>query len=290
MSREFGINKYLVVKLEGKKTNIYVGGEFFRNCAYILADIPQNLDNIDSIDNLVAIESDIKISPDEEFWGHCSNLQLWYEYNYDTRLLKSNISFPLLKELSKAGDDLAKSRFIEEIKNRLKSGNPNVVTFLLNNNYDEFLDDEEFIKIMLNDQNLKTLRLLNHALKVNFNEKALLLPEEPEIDIPIYDEWAERNPFHFWSEGKRATFACRKGEVVKLYISRFPEFIELPQIISDFSGLEELYLEDNNLKKIPDWITLLRNLKLLYIYDENLEAYEYNRDIKINENTKIIIN
>ena len=49
-------------------------------------------------------------------------------------------------------------------------------------------------------------------------------------------------------------------------------------------------LEDNNLKKIPDWITLLRNLKLLYIYDENLEAYEYNRDIKINENTKIIIN
>ena len=77
------------MKLEGKKTNIYVGGEFFRNCAYILADIPQNLDNIDSIDNLVAIESDIKISPDEEFWGHCSNLQLWYEYNYDTRLLKS---------------------------------------------------------------------------------------------------------------------------------------------------------------------------------------------------------
>ena len=33
-----------------------------------------------------------------EFWGHCSNLQVWAENDYDTRLLEKTIAFPLLQE------------------------------------------------------------------------------------------------------------------------------------------------------------------------------------------------
>jgi len=38
------------------------------------------------------------ITPEEEFWGHCSNLQTWVEHNYDTNILDDNLAFPLLKK------------------------------------------------------------------------------------------------------------------------------------------------------------------------------------------------
>ena len=52
------------------------------------------------------------ITPEQEFWGHRSNIQAWVECEYDTRLLHSNLSFPLLKALSDAGDPKAKAIFL----------------------------------------------------------------------------------------------------------------------------------------------------------------------------------
>ncbi len=56
----------------------------------------QNSDH--SLDN----KKDV-IPPETEFWAHCSNLQVWAENNYDTRLLHMSIAFSLLKELAEAG-------------------------------------------------------------------------------------------------------------------------------------------------------------------------------------------
>ena len=49
-------------------------------------------------------------------------MQVWYENNYDTRLLHSNFSFPLLKKLSEVGDLLAKKVFKYEIAQRFMNG------------------------------------------------------------------------------------------------------------------------------------------------------------------------
>ncbi|GAH27524.1 unnamed protein product, partial [marine sediment metagenome] len=62
------------------------------------------------------------ITPEQEFWAHCSNLQTWAEHHYDTRLLHSNISFPLLRRLTEAGDPVAKQFFKDEIAERIKLG------------------------------------------------------------------------------------------------------------------------------------------------------------------------
>ena len=70
------------------------------------------------------------ITPKQEFWGHCSNIQAWVECEYDTRLLHSNLSFPLLKALSDAGDQLALIRFKEEIALRLEGGYFPVILYL----------------------------------------------------------------------------------------------------------------------------------------------------------------
>ncbi|KKK68925.1 hypothetical protein LCGC14_2939170 [marine sediment metagenome] len=40
------------------------------------------------------------ISPETEFWGHCSNIQAWVETNYNPNVLHSSISLPLLTELA----------------------------------------------------------------------------------------------------------------------------------------------------------------------------------------------
>ena len=121
---KFKINNYLELRLENDKTNIYVDGSLFNSCKYLLLNLPNdnfnNLEDIDSIDeaaeNLdrsMEREHTHYISPETEFWGHCSNLQAWYENYYDTRVLHRNLAFPLSRALVDAGDKLAKREFNE---------------------------------------------------------------------------------------------------------------------------------------------------------------------------------
>jgi len=159
---EFKINKYLTLKLQNDRTNIYVNGNLFNQCKYLLLNIPKDsvhlYDNIESIDeaaekldrSLEGIYHNIDITPETEFWGHCSNLQAWAENNYDTRLLHRNLAFPLLKALVEAGDPRAKKVFKEEIALRLESGYSSVVRYLVDQGYLNYLSDEELKAILKN--------------------------------------------------------------------------------------------------------------------------------------------
>lgn len=50
----FQVNKYITLKLEDSKTNIYVNGNLFQQCKFLLLEIPVNqitsLNEIKSID------------------------------------------------------------------------------------------------------------------------------------------------------------------------------------------------------------------------------------------------
>jgi hypothetical protein len=135
---------------------IYVNGEYFEQCKYLLLSIPKesvkNFDKIESIDEAAELLDrsmegcefyDSKISPETEFWGHCSNLQVWIENQYDTRLLHSNLAFPLLKELFYAGDPIAKEVFKKEVTKRLLTGYPSVVNYILEEGYFNDFSREE---------------------------------------------------------------------------------------------------------------------------------------------------
>ena len=148
VNKEFKVNDYITLKLEwvgvGQEleTTIYVADKWFRQCKFLLLNIPvdeiSSLDEIDSIDEAAAKLDRSQernkffrreISPEVEFWGHCSNLQMWMENNYDTRLLHSNLAFPLLKRLTDVGDPIAKRVFREEIAKRLGQGYRPVVEY-----------------------------------------------------------------------------------------------------------------------------------------------------------------
>ncbi len=157
----YRVNKYLSLKLKRDKADgshsligIHVDGEYFRQCACLLFTIEidkiRGLESVNSIDELEERADPNKhdrylgrIPAEEEFWGHCSNIQAWVEHNYDTRILHRNLAFPLLKKLTEAGDLTAKKVFKEEIAKRFSSGHPSVQEYLKIEGYLEFLSEEE---------------------------------------------------------------------------------------------------------------------------------------------------
>jgi hypothetical protein len=174
---KFTINKFLDLRFEDGKTNIYVNNELFRHCKYILLAISvdnyTNTSEINSIDDAVEILSrkseflgsnSLDFNPEMVFWAHCSNIQTWYENNYNTCLLHSNLSFPLLKELTKAGDLNARKVFKEEIAKRFNSNNITVIKFLLYSGYLTYLNKEE-LRIVLEQIKMKFSKRIVNKLR-----------------------------------------------------------------------------------------------------------------------------
>ena len=137
---------------------IFINGKLFRQCKYLLMNLSiddataiedlKSVDEIsDTLDNqlefLPFLQDTPAIPPEVEFWGHCSNLQVWYENEYSTGLLHSNIAFPLLKELHEAGDPLARKVFVEEIGKRFDSEYLPVMLSLMMGGYLDYLSPEE---------------------------------------------------------------------------------------------------------------------------------------------------
>ena len=168
----FEITPKLIVKFENNNTVIYVDEKRFMHCKYILLinpDEKQKHKTINSIDEAKKELSsklegrlrprDLGITPEQEFWAHCSNLQVWVENNYDTHLLDSNLAFPLLKKLTEAEDKLAKRVFKEEITKRLLENYIQVKFFLIEEKYLDNFNREE-IKYLL-DYYKDYIKILN---------------------------------------------------------------------------------------------------------------------------------
>lgn len=173
--RKFQVNEFISLSLEEDSTIIYVSGQSFLQCKYLLLHInPENAgvyDDIASIDEIADLLDhsmeenpyEFEIPPETEFWGHCSNIQAWAENNYDSRLLHSNLAFPLLKRLTEVGDPIAKGVFQEEICKRFESYNPSTMLYLLQNQYIRFLTE------------VQKKELYNRWIKEDFDNAVVLL-------------------------------------------------------------------------------------------------------------------
>jgi len=166
--REFKVSGLITLKLEGDKTIIYVDGMEFRQCKYLLLNIPveqiSSFDEIDSVDEAAERldhseeprKNTVKnIPPEVEFWGHCSNLQAWVENDYDTRIIHSNLAFPLLRALLVRGDPIAERVVNEEVAKKLMRGTFNTIRYLLIEGYFDYLSDEE-VQTIVSGESEKT--------------------------------------------------------------------------------------------------------------------------------------
>jgi Leucine-rich repeat (LRR) protein len=166
---------------------------------------------------------------------------MWEEYNYDTRLLHSNLAFPLLKRLAEVGDPNAKRLLREEIAKRLGSGFSPVIKFLINENYLEYLNHEESVSAML-----------------ELKEVEVLLTIEMDIGKAI-EILAESH------EGKVGIFAIVKDRHVESLSLQKCDLKEIPKMFKNFEKLKTLNLTCNNLSRVPKWILKFTNLQKIYI-------------------------
>ena len=255
---EFKVNDFLTVKFSYPSTKIYISGKYFMQCKRLILNIPKTelkqYNRIDSIDEaaeiydhyvhehevlkdngLPEVENDENftlIEPEEEFWGHCSNLQVWVENDYDTRLLKANLAFPLLEKLAKTGDKLAQIKFKEEILKRLLSGSTTAVEFLFVEGYQDDLTNDELLFGLLETKEAETLLGVQRELNVIFMfvpsiDRAVGLrhPEDPSMS----------------SEEKRSIRGFSiENKCVKGLQFTFAEILKLPIEIHNFKNLKQL--------------------------------------------------
>ena len=291
--RTYRINEYITIKLENKDTFIYIDGKKFNQCKALLLTIPiptiSKYDKIDSIDELedrlidkLMEESSDNIENYEEnetslgigraeddyfeeymqpegfFWGHCSNIQAWAENGYDTCLLHRNLAFPLLKELTKAGDPLAKKVFKEEIAKRFASGFRTVVTYLIKEKYIQYLDTDE-LNTLVENSNFKELYLI-HCFSKKIPEWIFELKSLEELRI---------------SDNKLTTLSDSISKLTSLKILEIyrNKLSAIPESIGKLSSLEKLNLVGNQLSSLPESIAKLQSLKELHLHSNKFTVF-----------------
>jgi len=253
----FRVNEYITLKLENSKTNIYVNEKNFIHCKFLLlgdlhiGEIEDFISNFSSVDEEEGFANsyeykqftNARIPPETEFWGHCSNLQVWAENNYNSRLLHSNLAFPLLKKLVEAGDVKAKKVFKEEIAKRLESGFPTVVEYLIQEDYIKYLTHEEILF-------------------------SVLVSGEPEILLEIESNLSEIGKENFdlvvaLDYHLAPCFTVKNKHVTGIdLIDCGLDF--LPESVGDLSHLESLDLTFNKLDLSKDLLAKLCNIKTFY--------------------------
>lgn len=295
---EFNINKYIKLKLEENKTTIYILNKRFKQCKYLFLLNPiikkkyLEINSIDEAKHQLRTELEKKIKPQElgitpiqEFWGHSSNLQAWAENNYDTRLLHSKLAFPLLKTLVEAGDIKAKKVFKEEIAKRMISGYPNVLNYLINENYLEFLDKEELdfvfdeidYKAILNQRVEKSFRLLDKLIRLGANNARIILKEEIKKKLIIEFSSILIRKLHNLITDKEFMQILKENE--KIFIKKLVKILKEREIL-DLEYYIYMFFEKIKkcsygyykeiIKKITKKINIKEMTPWLYINDTNI--------------------
>lgn len=274
MARDYqmikNINEFLSIRLVDGHTEIFVGDKLIQKCHLLIMNIPtketNRLKQIDSVDELVEYAEENRLTQDliledgwrrngfyevikeltqeEEFWAHSSTIQAWTESGYDTRLLDMRLAFPILKELTRIGDSVARRIFKDEIFKRMKSGYPQVLIFLAKEGFLNFLTEEEQ-RTLFQEINLKkVLNVFSEAKYEKYNHIGYFLDNLSEEQINML--LTESDPS-----------GIKQLELVGIGI------INLPKPLLRYTDVKDLNLCKNNLTSLPENIDTLNNLKYL---------------------------
>ena len=260
--KEYTINDYITLKLEDDKTFIYIQGQKFLNCIRLVLQIPktsmEDYDEINSIDEASKVYKTLyqnviiedyeahDISAEQEFWGHCSNIEAWIENKYDTRLLHSNVAFPLLKKLAEAGDPTAKKVYKNEIAERIGAGYLPVAVYLINGFYFRVFNDEEMDSLKEGFMEIVGKFDENYYDRLSISElndlgRALNELEEYEKAKEVLNKALKRNPkYPYALNNLGLSYYYQKDyETAKEYYTKATEAD--PNDNLAFSNLSEIY-------------------------------------------------
>ncbi|MFW9825538.1 MAG: leucine-rich repeat domain-containing protein [Candidatus Thorarchaeota archaeon] len=256
----FDINDYITLKLEKKKTVIYIGGKRFIQCIGLTLDIEaSDTKDYDSIDEIIDIHNEdpsynTSISIGDEFWGHCSNLQAWVEQNYDTRLLHQNLAFPILKRLTELGDPQARKVFKEEIAKRIQSKRAAVILYLQEEGYVNYLSREEFWSLFSSE----VFILVDIEKIIRSFEPSHYFELYPADTPDYFDPIPKSKPTLRFKEVDDKIIGVSFNKLKTVDQQSWNKILE---ILSKLNHLEYLFITECNLCEIPKFLCKIRSLK-----------------------------
>ncbi|KKN72008.1 hypothetical protein LCGC14_0414900 [marine sediment metagenome] len=236
--KEFKVNSLITLRLIDGKTVLLVNGQEFKQCKMLLLNVLVESEEVEALNSIDEIAEDldfrmetkrdfVNVTEEEEFKGHCSNLQVWAENLYDTELLHKSLAFPLLKALSENGDRFAKQRFAEEIIRRYKYGNKTVRSFLI---------EEGYLSGSSSDNIIDGILIPREAA---FLEKIMEFGENYEI-VPYFYKMAGISH-------NKSYLSLNDGKIRELEIRIGDDLNRIPREIENLSNLNALYISVNRL-------------------------------------------
>lgn len=305
---KYKINEHLILHLKGNTTFIYVAGELFQHCKSLAVALPENMkefskiNNIESMDELGDLvrkyEDDLlevePLSPEEEFWGHCSNIETWYEHDYDTLLIDSGLGFPLLKKLTEVGDKKARKVFKEEIYKRMKSGHYSTLKVMNEMKLSSYLTRDEFWSLF--PVQFAPLRRIEEILGHDFGYEgnSMLFGDKRRPHQGFYTSLMYRLSFSTEGEGEEMRLGL-------LQMSEMPEIEEasweevfrelgnmenlrylniyrcsiprIPETFGKLKDLERVELRNNEIRELPDSMQKLTRLEFISLTDNRIREF-----------------
>ena len=163
---EIKITPFLGVAISDGRPQMIIKGKVYQQCLFLLTqgtleDMKKASDEIEetgdvSIDMFAnktsmrtlesqSVAAELGIPVEEQLKAHAGNLCGWVELDYNSCAMESTLAFRLLKALGEAGDKVATNAFYAEIERRLRSGIPNVVTYIIESYQKESLEVIKYI-------------------------------------------------------------------------------------------------------------------------------------------------
>lgn len=234
MSVQFRVSPYIVLRLEGTKSVIYICDKKLLVCKDLLLEVSESnvgfYNSFNSVDEIIDSSApglNLEISPEVEFWGHCSNIQAWVENNYDTKLLDKRIAFPILKELSESGVVRARSIFKEQLIERLKSGGYNILIFFLNQEYLKIFNEHELFSELLESNEALIMEEISKSTALEYT---LTIEIEESLHESLF---RTEDKLHFYAED---------GHVIELELNLTCNNLHIARKLPEFVSLRELYI------------------------------------------------
>lgn len=288
VKKEYKINKFITLKLIKNETQIYIDDKPFGLCKKLMINIP--LEKVKEFNNIKTIEEaeDLsyanesknmfiyEVTPEQEFWAHCSNIQVWVENDYDTRLLHHSIAFQLLDAIAEAGEQLARKRIKDEIILRFNGRHNNTRISLYNQGLlDKYFSFEEFWSFF------------NKREKIFFEDLKSIIGNElkfPNLEF-IFNQKTWRIESLFI---KNLSLREIPNSIFNLKYLRYLVVIDcnlevFPESINRLQYLEHIDFSGNKLKFVPSNLEMLKKLNFIDLRSNEIPRIKQQLfNIKIN--------
>ena len=297
---KFQINDLISLELKDNYIYVYINNKEVLVCKGVAVDIRladlRELEKIESVDDLSDKygkkenhETKRLISPEDEFLVHCSNIQAWAESGYNTKLIHSNIVFPLLRILNEVGDSQARKVYKEEIVKRYKQGSRRVQRYLASEGYLKTLNNTE--RELLFKENLEEIKQIEDSIKIKLKFANNV---ELSYGIELYNgeiEGLRINCKHSKIPHQIKNLKNLKKLILESFIdTRLPDWIgslsemehlnlsnnqleEIPNSIGKLNKLKYLNLGVNKITKLPKSISNLQNLRIFYLHRNQINKF-----------------